>query len=104
VVTDPTLDELRVSSNAPSSAASGTGRVDAPDRGAAHLPKIGQRAKRVVWNQLLTPLRAEVIDELRLYFGQARTGAALPRCKDLNERLLCGEGAFSGRLKGLYQM
>ena len=37
----------------------------------AHLPKVGQRPKPVVWNQLLTPLRAEVIDALRWYFEQA---------------------------------
>jgi len=34
---------------------------------------MSQRAKQVVWNQLLTPLRAEVIDEFRRYFEQART-------------------------------
>jgi hypothetical protein len=31
---------------------------------------MAQRAKQVVWNQLLTPLRTEVLDELRWYFEQ----------------------------------
>jgi hypothetical protein len=33
------------------------------------FPGIGLRAKQVVWNQLLTPLRPPVIDELRLFGG-----------------------------------
>jgi hypothetical protein len=69
VVTDPTLDEFRVflERYAPVLRAlrAWTLRIVLPP----HLPKIGQRAKQVVWNQLLTPLRAEVIDELRWYFG-----------------------------------
>src|SRR5712692_5385050 len=60
-----------------------------------HLPKIGQRAKQVVWNQLLTPLRADVIDELRWYFQQARTHAAPSRCDDLDERFFHARDAFS---------
>jgi hypothetical protein len=44
-----------------------------------------QRAKQVVWNQL-TPLRAEVIDELRWHFEQARAYTAPSRCNDLDER------------------
>jgi hypothetical protein len=70
-----------------------------------HLPKIGQRAKQVVWNQLLTPLRAEVIDELRWYFGQARTHTAPSRCDDLDERFFQAREAFSApRFKALYRI
>jgi hypothetical protein len=69
------------------------------------LPKIGQRAKQVVWNQLLTPLRAEVIDELRWYFVQARTHPAPSRCDDLDERFYVARDAFSApRFKALYRM
>ena len=70
-----------------------------------HFPKIGQRAKQVVWNQLLTPLRAEVIDELRWYFEQARTHATPSRCDDLDERFYQARKAFSApRFKALYRM
>jgi hypothetical protein len=69
------------------------------------LPKVGQRAKQVVWNQLLTPLRAEVIDELRWYFGQARTHATPSRCNDLDERFYQAREAFSApRFKALCWM
>jgi hypothetical protein len=70
-----------------------------------HFPKIGQRAKQVVWNQLLTPLRAEMIDELGWYFEQARTHAAPSRCNDLDERFFRAREAFSApRFKALYRM
>ena len=70
-----------------------------------HLTKIGQRAKQVVWNQLLTPLRAEVIDELRWYFEQARSHATPSRCDDLDERFYQAREAFSApRFEALYRM
>jgi hypothetical protein len=71
LVTDPMLDEFRVflERHAPllDALRAWTLRIVVPP----DLPRIGQRAKQVVWNQLLTPLRAEVIEELRWYFGQA---------------------------------
>ncbi len=105
VVTDPTLDEFRVflERHAPLLRAlrAWTVRIVVPP----HLPKIGQRAKQIVWNQLLTPVRAEVIDELRWYFEQARTHAAPSRCNDLDERFFNAREAFSApRFKALYRM
>jgi hypothetical protein len=104
VVTDPRLDEFRVflERHAPVLRAlrAWTLRIVAPP----DLPKIGQRAKQVVWNQLLTPLRAEVIDELRWYFAQARTHPAPSRCDDLGERFFQAREAFSApRFKALYE-
>jgi hypothetical protein len=70
-----------------------------------HFPKIGQRAKQVVWNQLLTPLRTEVIDELRWYFAQARTHPAPSRCNDLDERFFQARETFSApRFKAMYRI
>jgi hypothetical protein len=58
-----------------------------------------------VWNQLLTPLRAEVTDELRWYFEQTRTHPALSRCDDLDERFYIARDIFSApRFKALYRM
>ena len=105
VVTDPFLDELRVflERHAPLLRAlrAWTLRIVVPP----HLPEIGQRAKQVVWNQLLTPLRSEVIDGLRRYFEQARTHPAPSRCDDLDERFYEARDAFSPpRFKALYRM
>jgi hypothetical protein len=105
VVTDAILDEFRVflERHAPLLRAlrAWTLRIVVPP----DLPKISQRAKQVVWNQLLTPLRIEVIDELRWYFEQARTHAAPSRCDDLDERFYCAREAFSApRFTALYQM
>jgi hypothetical protein len=105
VVTDQMLDEFRVflERHAPVLRAlpAWTLRIVVPP----HLTKIGQRAKQVVWNQLLTPLRADVIDELRWYFGQARTHATPSRCNDLDERFYQARDAFSApRFKALYRM
>jgi hypothetical protein len=104
VVIDATLDEFRVflERHAPVLRALRAWTlliVVPPD-----LPKIGQRAKQVVWNQLLTPLRAEVIDELRWYFGQALTHPSPSRCDDLDERFFHAREAFSlPRFKALYR-
>jgi len=105
VVTDPWLDEFRVflERHAPLLRAlrAWTLRIVAPP----HLPDIGQRAKQVVWNQLLTPLRADVIDQLRRYFEQARTHPVPSRCDDVDERFYEARDAFSApRFKALYRM
>jgi hypothetical protein len=54
---------------------------------------------------LLTPLRAEVIDELRWYFVQARTHPAPSRRDDIDERLHKARDAFSAaRFRALYRV
>lgn len=105
VVPDPWLDEFRVflERHAPLLRAlrAWTLRIVVPP----HHPEIGQRAKQVVWNQLLTPLRAEVIDQLRGYFEQARTHPAPSRCDDLDERFYEARDAFSApRFRALHRM
>jgi hypothetical protein len=51
------------------------------------------------------PLRAEVIDQLRRHFEQARTYPAPSRCDDLDERFYEARDAFSApRFKALYRM
>jgi hypothetical protein len=104
-VTDQILDEFRVflERHAPVLRAlpAWTLRIVVPP----HLPKISQRAKQVVWNQLLTPLRADVIDELRWYFEHSRTHATPSRRDDLDERFYQAREAFSApRFKALYRM
>jgi hypothetical protein len=105
VVTEQILDEFRVflERHGPLLRAlrAWTLRIVVPP----HFPKIGQRAKQVAWNQLLTPLRAEVIDELRWYFEQARTHGAPSRCDDLDERFYYARDAFSApRFQALYRV
>lgn len=105
VVTAPVLDEFRVflERHAPVLRAlrAWTLRIVVPP----HLSVVGQRAKQVVWNQLLTPLRPKVIDELRWYFEQARTHAAPSRSCDLDERFFRARDAFSApRFKALYRV
>jgi hypothetical protein len=105
VVIDATLDEFRVflERHAPVLRAlrAWTIRIVVPP----DLPRIGQRAKQVVWNQLLTPLRAEVTDELRWYFEQVRTHNAPSRYDDLDERFYYARDAFSAsRFKALYRI
>ena len=105
VVTEQILDEFRVFLERQASLLRAlrawTLRIVVPP----HFPKIGQRAKQVVWNQLLTPLRAEVIDELRWYFAQARTHPAPSRCDDIDERFYKARDAFSAaRFKALYRV
>jgi hypothetical protein len=68
------------------------------------FPDIAQRAKQVVWNQLLTPLRTEVLDELRWYFEQLRSHPTPSRSDDLDERFYEAREAFSApRFKALYR-
>jgi hypothetical protein len=73
VVTDPWLDEFRVFLERHAALLRAlpawTLRIVVPP----HFPDMAQRAKQVVWNQLLTPLRTEVLDELRWDFEQLRS-------------------------------
>ena len=105
VVTDPWLDVFRVFLERHAAVLRAlpawTLRIVVPPQ----FPGIGQRAKQVVWNQLLTPLKPLVIDELRWYFEQARTHPAPSRCDDLDERFYRARNAFSPpRFKALYRM
>jgi mRNA-degrading endonuclease YafQ of YafQ-DinJ toxin-antitoxin module len=105
VVTNPVLDEFRVflERHAPVLRAlrAWTLRIVVP----SHLPEVAQRAKQVVWNQLLTALRPKVIDELRWYFEQARTHAAPSRSHDLDGRFFKARDAFSApRFWALYRV
>ena len=65
VVTDPWLDEFRVFLERHAALLRAlpawTLQIVVPPQ----FPDIGQRSKQVVWNQLLTPLRTDVLDELR---------------------------------------
>jgi hypothetical protein len=104
VVTDPWLDEFRLFLLRHAGLLRGlpawTFRIVVPP----HFPDIGQRAKQVVWNQLLTPLRTEVLDELRWYFEQLRSHPTPSRSDDLDERFYEAREAFSApRFKALYR-
>lgn len=105
VVTDPWLDEFRVflvrHAALLRALPAWTLRIVVPPQ----FPDIGQRAKQVVWNQLLTPLKPVTIDELRWYFEQARAHPAPSRCDDLDERFYKAREAFSlPRFKALYKV
>jgi hypothetical protein len=68
------------------------------------FPDIGQRSKQVVWNQLLTPLRTEMLDELRWYFEQVRSHPTPSRSDDLDDRFYEAREAFSApRFRALYE-
>jgi len=103
VVTDPTLDDFRdfLERHAALLRAlpAWTLRTVVPPQ----FPDVAQRAKQVVWNQLLTPLRTEVLDELRWYFEQLRSHPTPSRSDDLDERFYEARDAFSApRFKALY--
>jgi hypothetical protein len=105
VVTDPWLDAFRefLERHAPLLRAlpAWTLRIVVPPQ----FPDIAQRAKQVVWNQLLTPLTSETLDELRWYFEQARRHPAPSRCDDFDERFYRARDAFSlPRFKALYRV
>ena len=69
------------------------------------FPDIGQRAKQVVWNQFLTPLRTVTLDELRWYFEQVRAHPTSSRAPELDERFYRAREAFSApRFKALYRV
>jgi hypothetical protein len=104
VVTDPWLDEFRVFLGRHAALLRAlpawTLRIVVPP----HFPDIAQRSKQVVWNQLLTPLRTETIDELRWYFEQLRSHPTPSRSDDLDERFYEAREAFSApRFKALYR-
>jgi hypothetical protein len=68
------------------------------------FPGIAQRAKQVVWNQLLTSLRNETLDELRWYFDRLRAHPTPWRGDDLDQRFRRARDAFSApRFKALYK-
>lgn len=104
VVTDPFSDEFRVFLERHAALLRAlpawTLRIVVPP----HFPDIAQRAKQVVWNQLLTPLRTEMLDELRWYFEQVRAHPTPSRSSDLDERFYRARDAFSApRFKTLYR-
>ena len=105
VVTDPWLDEFRVfllrHAALLLALPAWTLRIVVPPQ----FPDIGQRAKQVVWNQLMTPLTCQTLDELRWYLEQARTHPAPSRRPDLDERFYKARDAFSApRFKALYRV
>ena len=105
VVTDPWLDEFRVfllrHAALLRALPAWTLRIVVPPQ----FPDIGQRAKQVVWNQLMTPVKTEMLDELRWYFEQARAHPAPSRCPELDERFYRARDAFSApRFKALYRV
>jgi len=105
VVTDPWLDEFRVFLERHASLLRAlpawTLRIVVPPQ----FPDIAQRSKQVVWNQLLTPLRAETLDDLRWYFEQVRSHPTPSRSNDLDERFYRARDAFSApRFKALYRV
>ena len=69
------------------------------------FPDIGQRAKQAVWNQLMSPLKPEILEELRWYFERARAHSAPSRCPDLDPRFYKARAAFSTpRFKALHRV
>lgn len=73
-----------------------------------HLAVLDSFAREAVESQLLTPLPAEVIDEMRWYFEQARAHPTPTRAgplADLDERFYRDRTAFSApRFKVLYKL
>jgi hypothetical protein len=105
VVTDPWLDEFRVFLERHAALLRAlpawTLRIVVPPQ----FPDIGRRSKQVVWNQLLTPLRTETLDDLRWYFEQVRSHPTPSRSNDLDERFYRARDAFSApRFKALYRV
>jgi hypothetical protein len=104
VVTDPWLDDFRLfllrHAALVRALPAWTLRIVVPP----HFPDIGQRAKQVVWNQLLTPLKTDILEELRWYFEQVRSHPTPSRSDDLDERFYEAREAFSApRFKALYR-
>ena len=105
LVTEPSLDDFRVFLERHAALLRAlqawTLRIVVP----GHLPGVGQRAKQVVWEQLMTPVRAKTADRLRWYFEQARTHPTPSRCDDLDEPFFEAHDAFaSPRFKALYRV
>lgn len=104
VVTDPWLDEFRVFLERHAALLRAlpawTLRIVVPPQ----FPDIAQRSKQVVWNQLLTPLRTDVVNELRWYLEQVRAHPTPSRSDDLDERFYESRESFSApRFKALYR-
>jgi len=104
VVTDPWLDDFRLFLERHAALLRAfpawTLRIVVPPQ----WPDVAQRSKQVVWNQLLTPLREEKLEELRWYFEQLRAHPTRACADDLDERFYKARAAFSGpRFKALYR-
>lgn len=105
LVTEPSLDEFRVFLERHAALLRAlhawTLRIVVP----GHVPGVGQRAKQVVWEQLMTPLRGEPGERLRWYFEQLRTHPTPARCSDSDEPFFEAQFAFaSPRFKALYRV
>ena len=106
VVPDPWLDDFRVflerHTTVLRALPAWTLRIVVPP----HLPEIGQRAKQVVWNQLLTPLREpRSLTSCAGISNRPEPTPAPSRCDDLDERFYEARDAFSApRFKALYRM
>jgi hypothetical protein len=104
VVTDPWLDEFRVFLERHAALLRAlpawTLRIVVPPQ----WPDAARHSRLVVWNQLLTPLQDEELDELRWYFELVRTHPTVSRGDDLDERFHKARAAVSGpRFKALYR-
>jgi hypothetical protein len=99
VVTEPWLDEFRVflvwHAALLQALPAWTLRIVVPP----HFPDAGQRANQAVWNQLMSPLNPEILEELRWYFEQARAHSAPSRCPDLDARFSQGpNGVYANHI------
>jgi hypothetical protein len=99
VVADPRLDDFRVFLERHAAVlralTTWTLRIVVPPQ----FPGISERARRVVTEQLMLPLRPSTADELRWYFEQARL---LSRCSD--QRYCNARAAFSTpRFRAVYK-
>lgn len=105
VISDPWLDEFRVflirHAALLHALPAWTLRIVVPPQ----FAELGQRAKQTVWNQLMSQLSTQILDESRWYFEQARTHSAPSRCPELDERFYKARRAFSTpRFKALYRV
>jgi hypothetical protein len=105
VVTDPWLDEFRLFLERHAALfralPAWTLRIVVPPQ----FPDVAQRSKQIDWNQLLTPLGPQTLDELRWYFEQVRSHPTPSRSDDLDERFYTARDAFSApRFKALYRV
>jgi hypothetical protein len=104
VVTDPWLDEFRVFLERHAALFRALPAWTLRIVVTPQFPDIGQRSKQVVWNQLLTPLKTDMLEELRWYFEQVRAHPTPSRSDDLDERFYQAREAFSTpRFKALYR-
>jgi hypothetical protein len=104
VVTDPCLEEFRVFLERHAALLRAlpawTLRIVVPPQ----FPGIAERAKQVVWNQLMTPLDQETLDTLRWYFEQARTDRRLLDAPTSGRRSTGPEMRIQNRFKALYRV